>query len=253
MAEIVNPYELPSFVDRYDRARPAPPRSLVPFLTQLSGGGIPRLVVDLGCGTGLSTRIWRGHASRVVGVDSNPAMLRRATRTPGVEYRLGSAGVTGLLAGSADIVTCSQSFHWMKPPETIREVGRILRRGGVFAAYDYSLPPLIDPVLDPVFTDLYRWAGVEALPEEKARHIGNLRRSGRFRWVRDFSLHHSDLGDAARALDLALSVGHVAARLPDGRTRSARPWKRFERAVATAFGTGRRRFWWSYEMNLAWK
>jgi len=253
MGRAVNPYEDPDFVDRYARARPGPPRALVPFLTQLSGGRTPRLVVDLGCGTGLSCRAWRGRARRVVGIDSNPEMLRRARPARGVEFRRASARETGLPDGSADVVTCSQSFHWMEPRETIREVARILRRGGIFAAYDYSLPPLIDPELDPAFTVLFRWAGVKAQPEEKARHLANLSRSRQFRWIRDFSLQDYDLGDARRALDLALSVAHVAARLPESRPRTALPWKRFERSVERAFGRGRRRFWWSYETNLAMK
>ena len=41
---------------------------------------------------------------------------------------------------SADIVTCSQSFHWMEPEPTLAEIARILRPGGVFAAYDYDWP-----------------------------------------------------------------------------------------------------------------
>jgi SAM-dependent methyltransferase len=38
------------------------------------------------------------------------------------------------------LVTCSQSLHWMEPEPTFAEVARILRRGGVFAAYDYDWP-----------------------------------------------------------------------------------------------------------------
>ncbi len=45
--------------------------------------------------------------------------------------------------GTAGIVTCAQSFHWMEPESTFIEVARILRPGGVFAAYDYDRPPTV--------------------------------------------------------------------------------------------------------------
>jgi predicted RNA methylase len=49
----------------------------------LAGGRRPKLVVDLGAGTGLSTRVWATEADSVVGVEPNDAMrcvAERATR-----------------------------------------------------------------------------------------------------------------------------------------------------------------------------
>ena len=210
-------------------------------------------MVDLGCGTGLSTRAWSGRSARTVGVDSNPSMLRLARRAPGVDYRLGSSSHTGIRSGSADIVTCSQSLHWMPPRSTLREVARVLRRGGVFAAYDYVVPPLIEPGVDRAFTSLLRWAGLPALPEEKAGHASRLARCGWFRWTGEVSVHGQDWGDAQRAIDLALSLGHVAARLPRGEASEERHWKAFYRAVRQSLGHSRTPFWWSYTVNLAVK
>ena len=253
MSDPENPYDQRPFVARYARSRPRPPTDLFPLLTQMCGRKRPRLVVDLGCGTGLSTVPWSGIAGRVVGVESNPLMLRRAPRVPGVEYRRSPAQTTGLPTGSADIVTCSQSFHWMPRKETIREVARILRPGAVLAVYDYQLPPLIDPALDPVFADLLRWSGLPTERTDKATHVTNLTRSGRFRWVRPFCLHYSDTGNAARLLDLALSIAHVSARL-DGDARSREPhWRRFSAAARRTLGQRRRRFWWTFDVVLAVK
>lgn len=93
----------------------------------------PGLVVDLGAGTGLSTRVWAGRADEVVGVDANPRMIERAhrmTRGPNIRFVEGFAAATGLPAGQADIVTCSQSFHWMEPEPVLVEAARMLRAGG---------------------------------------------------------------------------------------------------------------------------
>ena len=101
----------------------------------------PRLVVDLGSGTGLSTKAWAERADEVVGVEASPEMrvqAEQATAADNVRFVQAYAQATGLPAGGADIVTCSQAFHWMEPEPTLAEAARLLRPGGVFAASDYD-------------------------------------------------------------------------------------------------------------------
>lgn len=50
----------------------------------------------------------------------------------------------GLPDDSVDIITCSQSFHWMEPQSTLREFARVPRPGGIFVAYDCDWPPVLD-------------------------------------------------------------------------------------------------------------
>src|ERR1035437_4594814 len=57
------------FAPVYDRFRPQPPEVAVDVLCQIAQVERPGLVVDLGCGTGLSTRIWAGRAERVIGIE----------------------------------------------------------------------------------------------------------------------------------------------------------------------------------------
>src|SRR5215218_9446246 len=146
------------FADVYDAYRPRPPLVVLDILTQLAQAPQPALVVDLGSGTGLSTAIWAGRADEVVGVEPSVDMRRQAEAraaalpdTTNVRYQAGYSSATGLPHGCADIVTCSQSLHWMDLEPTFAEVGRILRPGGVFAAYDYDMTPVVDPEIDAVF------------------------------------------------------------------------------------------------------
>ena len=139
----------------YDRARPTPPPALLDLLTQLIHMPHPALVVDLGSGTGLSTAIWGERAERVIGIEPNADMRKQAVHkvedhpyAAHIEYREGVAHQTGLPDGCADIVTAAQSFHWMEPTSTLAEIARILRPGGLFAAYDYDSPPAIHWELD---------------------------------------------------------------------------------------------------------
>jgi trans-aconitate methyltransferase len=67
------------FGAEYDAVRPRPPAVLVDVLCRYARVDRPRLVVDLGCGTGLSTAGWAARAARVVGVEPAPGMLSTAT------------------------------------------------------------------------------------------------------------------------------------------------------------------------------
>src|SRR6266702_4150416 len=66
------------FADVYDAYRPRPPLAVLDILTQLAQASQPALVVDLGSGTGLSTAIWAGRATEVVGVEPSADMRRQA-------------------------------------------------------------------------------------------------------------------------------------------------------------------------------
>ncbi|TML39396.1 MAG: class I SAM-dependent methyltransferase [Actinobacteria bacterium] len=130
-------YESEDFADLYNRYRLAPPRELLDILTLVAEAERPRLVVDLGAGTGLSTRVWAERAERVIGVEPNARMVeraRRATQESNVDYVEAYAADTGLGGVEADIVTCAQAFHWMEPDPVLAEAAGLLRPGGVFAA-----------------------------------------------------------------------------------------------------------------------
>jgi hypothetical protein len=63
-------YYQAGFAAHYDRYRPRAPSVLLELLPLLAGGGRPRLVVDLGSGTGLSTTLLEAGASEAdVGLD----------------------------------------------------------------------------------------------------------------------------------------------------------------------------------------
>lgn len=205
----------------YDQHRPTPPEELAAILCGIAGVSRPRLVVDLGCGTGLSTRYWADKAQRVCGIDPTVDMLRHArlaTPQENVSFYLGVSHETGLPSGCADIVTCSQSFHWMEPYSTLLEVRRILREGGVFSTCDYDWPPITlswrvsqayQAAMSRVRTyerdlenETRRW--------EKSGHLRRMQESGVFRHTTEVLLHKVEKGDARRLVGLVNSFGSVA-------------------------------------------
>lgn len=131
------------FSDLYDANRPSAPRSIGPVLRSYANAAKP-VVVDLGSGTGLSTRWAATWAKSVVGIEPSDDMRRVAELRPrsDLRYLLGTAERTGLPDACADIVVAVQAMHWMEPTSTITEVKRILRPGGVFAVIDADWPPV---------------------------------------------------------------------------------------------------------------
>jgi ubiquinone/menaquinone biosynthesis C-methylase UbiE len=68
------------FAGAYDKYRPTPPEVLGTILTRFTQVSVPQLVIDLGCGTGLSTRFWAERATQVIGVDPSMDMLQQVER-----------------------------------------------------------------------------------------------------------------------------------------------------------------------------
>jgi SAM-dependent methyltransferase len=138
------------FSDLYDEVRPTPPREIARLLCAYAAVDRPALVVDLGSGTGLSSRWCASWAAQVVGVEPSEDMRTRAERATisaaagrRVRYVSGWSHATGLPPGRADVVVAVQALHWMDPRPTFAEVARLLRAGGVFAAMDCDWPPSV--------------------------------------------------------------------------------------------------------------
>lgn len=219
-------YDAVGFAETYDRHRPRAPEVLLDLLPRLARTARPRLVVDLGSGTGLSTRAWADRAEAVVGVEPSAAMraaAERATDAANVRYVDGSSYDTGLPDRSADVVTCSQSLQWMEPEPTFAEVARILRPGGVFCAYEYC--DLVTGLWEPEEAFAATMNAAARIREERglapghrrfAPSVEHLESSGVFARVRELSCHSVEPGDGERLVGFVLALGAVRAVLDDG-------------------------------------
>lgn len=239
------------FVARYDELRPTPPAELFELLASLAPRQPAELVVDLGSGTGMSTVPWSAWAADVVGIEINPEMSRLARRGPNVRYIHAAAHDTGLPDGCADVVTCAQSFHWMDPEPTIAEIARLLRSGGVFAAYDYDWPPLIEPTVDQAFLAVIAASGVDPTRPEKAAHLEHLRASGRFRMIREVFLHARQVAAVDHVAQLPHAFGPIARRLDEGVGPEQLGLDTFREAVTQRLDADANTLWWSYRVRLA--
>ncbi|MCC7448151.1 MAG: class I SAM-dependent methyltransferase [Anaerolineae bacterium] len=217
------------FADYYARYRPTPPPVIPDILTQLARVARPHLVVDLGSGTGLSTRIWAERADSVIGIEPSDDMCQQAVKQSShfsnVRYQHGLSTATGLPDNCADIVTASQALHWMEPTGTFAEVMRILRPGGVFAALDNDWPPTMDweamQAYETYIDNAEKLAREKGMVKDvrkwdKAGHLARMQASGRFRYITEFAVHHTEPGSAERLVGMALSQGVSQTLLKNG-------------------------------------
>lgn len=260
VSDIASVQRFSGFADLYDRARPTPPGELVQLLTQWARTDSPA-VVDLGAGTGRSSVLWSGRAVSVVAVEPSPDMRASAAQLLAgrPEFTLvdATAERTGLPDQCADIVTASQALHWFDADRALPEIARILRPGGVFAAYDSQWPPTIDPEIDAAYVEFDRRSlaedvrrGIRPPYAAKESHLDRLRRSGLFRHAEDIALHRVEHGDAERVVAVAHSQGRTVALLAAGVTEEAIGLTALEDVARRRLPTARP-WWWTYRVRIA--
>lgn len=220
-------------VDGYDAYRPSPPDELLGVLSALARTTCPT-VVDLGSGTGLSSRAWAERAAHVVGIEPSAPMRRyaqRHTSTDKVSYIAATSEATSLRAGVADLVTASSAIHWMDPFPTFSEAARILRSDGVIAAYCHRNPlPLHCPE---VATMYYEMRGRHNALEQElglsadqprwswAESLAALHQHGAFVDTREFRMHAIEQWTAEHLRGWIMSTGQVQGLLRSGWDTSA--------------------------------
>lgn len=218
MNDKINADRFLGFADIYDNARPSVPATACDILIDYLGKQ-PDTIVDLGCGTGLSTVIWKDKANSIIGIEPSGDMLSTAKskEKDNVLFIKAFSDDTTLPDNTADIVVCSQSFHWMDPHSTLTEINRILKRNGVFATIDYDWPPVCNWKAEKEYTEFHaKVSNIECEQDsiknsfnrwDKNKHLSNIKNSGYFRYSREIVFLNKEKCDADRFIAMALSQG----------------------------------------------
>ncbi len=120
--------------DTYVRGRPDFPAAALDWLRDDLRLGSGKTVIDLGAGTGKFTRLLVETGASVTAVEPVDAMRQHLARElPSVTTLSGRAQDIPMASGSADAVVCAQAFHWFASAESLAEIHRVLKPGGVLA------------------------------------------------------------------------------------------------------------------------
>lgn len=122
---------------QYGAARPGYPDALLAAVEELAGRPLRGArTLDVGAGTGISTRRLHDRGAAVVAVEPGPGMAAELHRTlPDVPLVRGDGNRLPFAGASADLITYAQSWHWTDPARSAPEAMRVLRPGGALALW----------------------------------------------------------------------------------------------------------------------
>jgi SAM-dependent methyltransferase len=126
--------------NEYAAARPRYPRELFQHLMGLCPD-IGR-AWDCGTGSGQAAIALAEWFSEVDATDVSPQQIANATDHQRVRYSVQPAERTSFPDGHFSLVTVAQALHWFDFGQFWPEVHRVLRKGGLFAAWTYTTPYL---------------------------------------------------------------------------------------------------------------
>ena len=131
-----NPFA--SEATQYAHLRPTYPDNLFTFLTTTVASR--DVAWDCATGNGQAATHLARHFGRVIATDESAEMIAQAPRDPRIEYRAAEAEDSGIEACSVDLVTVASAIHWFDLGKFYAEVRRVVKPGGVLAAWTYYTP-----------------------------------------------------------------------------------------------------------------
>ena len=151
--------------DLYASARPRHPREIYDYLAAVA----PRREAawDCACGNGQVALDLIKHFDRVEATDVSEEQIAQAPKTDGVTFAVSPSESTPFADHAFDLVGVGQALHWFDYDRFWPELDRVLRPGGVFAAWGYVFPNMnadldgvlaetLYPVIEPYWSDRNR-------------------------------------------------------------------------------------------------
>ena len=157
----------------YAAARPVYPESLFAFLATLCTRH--GLAWDCATGNGQAARSLVPFFDNVLATDASQEQIASAELHPQIDFRVATAETSGIDADSVDLITVAQALHWFDIDGFFAEACRVLKPGGVLAAWCYERTRIdseIREVIEMAYTetDSY-WPPERKLVENHYRDI----------------------------------------------------------------------------------
>jgi ubiquinone/menaquinone biosynthesis C-methylase UbiE len=159
-----------SVAQQYAQSRPTYPDELFDWLASCCAAR--ELAWDVGAGNGQASVALARHFRRVLATDLSAEQIAQAESHERITYRVAPAEHSGLDDRSADIVTVAQALHWFDLDPFHREVRRVLKPAGVFAAWAYGMLEIDGEAVDAAVRHFYDTVAGPYWPAGR-RHVEN--------------------------------------------------------------------------------
>ena len=139
----------------YASSRPTYPRALFEFVAGLINER--NLAWDCATGNGQAAAALAGYFKLVVASDISAKQIENAQQKSNISYQIFPAEKTPLEDCSVDLITVAQAIHWFDFDRFYGEAKRVLKKGGVIAAWAYghhAISPAIDKVSHYLYEDV---------------------------------------------------------------------------------------------------
>ena len=137
MSAFINPFDFKTVAGRYDAGRPYFHSHVVARIrSHLGVNGKLSRALDVGCGTGLSSKALLEIASKVDAIDASSEMLARAFPDPRIRYHHQRAEDIDYPNESFDLAAVSKVIHWTDQDRLFANIRRCLKEDGCLVVYD---------------------------------------------------------------------------------------------------------------------
>ncbi|MGI8560324.1 MAG: class I SAM-dependent methyltransferase [Luteimonas sp.] len=125
----------------YAQSRPAYPAALFEWIASIAPER--SRAWEAGCGSGQATRSLAEHFRSVHATDPSREQVAQAPALANVRFEVEAGERCSLPDASVDAICVAQALHWFDRDAFFAECGRVLRPGGVLAAWGYQdlVPP----------------------------------------------------------------------------------------------------------------
>lgn len=156
--------------EQYADFRPHYPTALFGWLASQCTGH--ECVWDCGAGNGQASVPLADFFSSVHATDASASQIAQALPHPRIHYHVANADESGLDSNSVDLITVAQALHWFDLERFYAETRRVLKSGGLIAAWSYGMIRVEDADVDATIQHFYRHTIGPYWPPER-RHVEN--------------------------------------------------------------------------------
>jgi SAM-dependent methyltransferase len=180
--------------ENYDAGRPPYPQKVFDLLQQRCGLRAGAQVLEIGPGTGQSTRELLQLGATVTAVEPDERLatflVQRTEAAAPLRVITSVFEKADLPSNAFDLVTCASAFHWLDEMQSLKKIAALLNHGGSWAVwwnlfFDNSRTDELHRATSTLFgnLDLSPAAATEGRPSfalDRERRIANLKAIGSF-------------------------------------------------------------------------